>query len=302
MCCIMADKGVVSAKSVSLVLVSVILWALSFPILKVLLQDNSPMEVASVRMVITSVVAVSILIIIKGPSPTLGLLKREWLTLAIFGVLYWTVPNVFQNLGMAMMSPDSSATMAGILQCSGPILTIILAVIFLKERPTWKLGVGFAIAFTGSLLLVSDGLGDFSSSNFWGNTLLLASAFSYSLAGIIGKRALERIGSFDLVALSAPFGMIATLLIWPFVEQPNVNMTAIDWLLMAYLALLAGLFAVYLWFKVLEKAALTRLTLFVYLVPLVAGVTAVIFLGESVDPDTYIFGTLIIAGVVLAQL
>ena len=104
----MADKGVVSAKSVSLVLVSVILWALSFPILKVLLQDNSPMEVASVRMVITSVVAVSILIIIKGLSPTLGLLKREWLTLAIFGVLYWTVPNVFQNLGMAMMSPDSS--------------------------------------------------------------------------------------------------------------------------------------------------------------------------------------------------
>ncbi len=284
-----------------MVLVSVFLWAVSFPLLKFVLGQETPMTVAVLRMVLCSIAAVAIMVFMRGLDRFTTVVRENAVSLVFFGVLYWTIPNVFQNIGMTMMDQNTAATVSGILQCSGPILTIILAFLILKEKPTTRLLMGMGLAFVGSFLLVSDGLTDFFSNYFWGNLLLLLSAFSYSVAGIIGKRKLASIDSLELVLVSTPFGAAATLLSWPVIEKPSVGFSFQSWSIILFLALFSGLLAVFLWFRVMEKADLSRMTLFVYLVPVVSGIVAVVFFGEIIAPVTYLFGLIILSGVIIAQ-
>ncbi|HEQ79235.1 MAG TPA: DMT family transporter [Euryarchaeota archaeon] len=295
------QQGVTGAKSVSLVLISIILWAVSFPIIKIILAENPPMAVASLRMVIAAAVAILVMVATRGSKRLVTVVKENFVSLALFGILYQAIPNVFQNIGMSMMDVNTAATVSGVLQCSGPVLTIILAIVFLKERPTVKLVAGMIMALAGSVLMVSGGLSDFVSANFWGSLLLLASAFSYSVAGTIGKKKLSTIDSHELVLVSLPFGTMATLVAWPIIEEPVFVFSMKTWLLVGFLALFSGILAVFIWFKVMERVDLSRMTLFVYLIPVVSGAIAIIFLNERIPPSVYAFAMLILLGVIVAQ-
>ena len=73
------------------------------------------------------------------------------------------------------------------------------------------------------------------------------------------------------------------------------------WIIILLLALFPSFVASWFWYKVLISTELSKLSVFVYLMPVFAVLFSYIMIQEVVDVYTLFFAALIIGGVVIAQ-
>ncbi|MGL4252692.1 MAG: DMT family transporter [Fusobacteriaceae bacterium] len=107
---------------------------------------------------------------------------------------------------------------ATMLLCTGPIFTVILSSIFLKENFTLEKQVSLAITILGSVLLISEG--NFSGMNFsiMGILLGAASGLCYGIYPIIGKQSK---GSNPVFITVLGF-LVAALFLIPFISMGDM--------------------------------------------------------------------------------
>jgi drug/metabolite transporter (DMT)-like permease len=216
----------------------------------------------------------------------------------LLGLFIIFIPNVSQNIGMQYTTASTSS----IIQASAPIFTIILAFIFLKESKKMSKIFGSIIAMTGVILLVSGGRLEFGGTTY-GNVLILVSAVSYAISGIILKKGLMEIKPSHLLSFETFFGFIflvgATVLFGDF--QQILSFDLYTWFLIGILAVFASAIAAILYYVVLADTELSKLIVFLYLIPLFAVVFSYFMLGEVISIQVLLFAVLIIFGVALAQ-
>ncbi len=231
-----------------------------------------------------------------------SILKDKWKLFVAVGLTAVTLPQLFQNHGMLMVS----ASAASILQATSPVFGVALGILLLRESATPNKIAGVSIALAGAVLL-SMGDGAFSVGNgvFLGSFLIILSAFAYASSGFFMKIGLRE---HDPVTMTTLGIFVGTLFCIPFLFLPGEmawfvapTLGAAPLSIIIYLATLPTGLAMVLWFGALEKMELSRLMLFVYLIPVVATALSVAFFGEKVTPIMLASGALIISGVVLAQ-
>ncbi|HIJ16459.1 MAG TPA: DMT family transporter, partial [Thermoplasmata archaeon] len=88
-----------------------------------------------------------------------------------------------QNMGLE----HGTSSVASVIQSSGPVMTLLFAVIILKERITTLKGLGTLVAMTGTVMLVLSGGISLGDDGFVSNALILVSATSYGLAWVSAK-------------------------------------------------------------------------------------------------------------------
>jgi drug/metabolite transporter (DMT)-like permease len=199
----------------------------------------------------------------------------------------------------------TSASISSIIQTSGPIFTIILAIILLRESSDFKKVCGAIIALTGTILLILSRDRELSivGVTVYGNFLILLSSVSYAFASILTKKGLGRIKPLEMLGYSTFIGFIA-LTIAAIPERPLEvvkNLTLELWAIVFLLAVFPTFIACLLWYKVMISEEVSRLILFVYLMPVFAVLFSFILLGEIISPQTIIFAIMIIGGVALAE-
>ena len=289
--------------SISLILFSIILWALSFPLLKIGLKVIPPITFAALRFVITTVPFTILMIRKGGLNSLIEPLRKDWPMFFSFGILIVALPNIFQNIGMNLMPEGTAASVASIIQCSTPIFTIILALIFLHESFGFKKWFGAGLSLIGALLLITEGGTTFIGLNVLGNTLILLSAVCYSISGVIGKRALSKYEPLTLLAIGTLVGSVCLGATALFTEQVDavLDLSITMWSIVLFLGLMVGFIASLLWYMALKRMELSKLILFVYLIPVLAPIISYFMLGELISLQTILLGALIIGGVIIAQ-
>jgi drug/metabolite transporter (DMT)-like permease len=184
---------------------------------------------------------------------------------------------------------------------TNPFFVAILAHFLIKgDGLTPQKIAGLVIGFSGVLVLVLGGKGLGEVAGYWPLVLLLA-AIVWAVSSILVK--LFRFKDMLVAtAWQSFFGSLPLLLIgFTFESKPiEWNWSFIGWL--AYVALPATSFGWWAWNGILQRYSASRISVFLFLIPVCGVISGIVMLGESVSYSLLIGGALVAAGIVLVNM
>lgn len=233
--------------------------------------------------------------------------KRQWLMLllqALFGIFLF---RMFLLEGLLR----TSAGEAGILTGATPAITVILAIIVLKERAGIKSFAGILSTMGGILLvqgIISKGSG-FSAEHFWGNTLVLCAAASESLFNVLSRMNQIKVAQPEkepldpMVQTMIVSGMALVLCIIPSLfEEPVSSLMTLgirQWLALVWYGAIVTALAFICWYAGIRRRSAYAAAAFSGMMPFTALFLSVIVLGECAGWEQWLGGVLIVFGMLL---
>ncbi len=296
------DRSSVShPTNLAMVMATVVIWALAFPVIKIALEDVPPITMALVRFAIASAFFLALQFTVGGGMAAVRALDRRLLLLVIsFGVIQSAVTNIAQNIGFQW----TGAGVASIIQSVGPVFSMAFAIALLGERYTHLKLVGAVLAIVGTAGIVTGGGESLGGSTLVGNSLMVATAAAYAVGGTIAKYVLRWVDPMTLMAVGTPFSLVP-LAVGSALETDPIGALASAsvtfWASVVFLGLLATGVTMIMWYRVLALVELSKLVYFVYLIPVFSVVLSWAMLGETLTLVQVLFAAIIIAGVAVAQ-
>src|SRR5262249_19139204 len=251
-----------------------LIWSSAFAVSKIALADCPPLLLASARCLLAGAVVAA-----AALAGTQWRLARRDLT--IFAVL--GVANNALYLGLIGIGMGGvSAGLAALIASANPVLTALLASIFLGERLTWRKALGLLLGIGGVAIIVE--------SRLTGGESPIGVAF------VIGAL-LALVGGTILFKRLAPSGglwigngvqsLAGGLALAPFASTlESVGDVAPSGRLImafAFLVLLSSVVAYLLWFHLLTVAGATAASAYHFLMPPLGVFFGWLLLGEGLD-------------------
>ena len=199
----------------------------------------------------------------------------------------------------------TTAINSSIISATSPIITVLLAFIFLKNKLTIKQSAGVVISFIGVVLTITGASIDVitSFSINIGDILMLAAVFSWASYGIFSKMKGEGIPSIILTYYSF---LVCTIILIPFMiyERPWTFLLYIPikvYIAVLYMSVFPSVIGYLVQQMAIKQIGPSKATNFVNLVPVFSIILAVIILGETLEPIKLLTAGMIIAGVLICQ-
>jgi drug/metabolite transporter, DME family len=193
---------------------------------------------------------------------------------------------------------DCGVTVATLITiCVAPVIVVLLAALFLRERVTRKILLALGCALVGTALLTGAPSGNETfNSLFLGVLLSLISAATYALVILMGRVLSSRYLSLQVNAVAFTGGSL--LLLACSLATPLVFIYPTEgWLLLLYLGCIPTALA-YMLFQVgMRSTPATLTSILTFCEPLTAAILAWLFFGERLSP-LGILGALLLLGVI----
>jgi len=271
---------------------TVFFWASAFPAARYILQYYSPESIMLFRFTVAAVVLLGYCGVNKIPPPE----KRDLPLFLLAGFVGLFMYSWFSVTGISLVPAGISSFVIS----SAPIFTLILSIVFLKEKASGLIWVGVLVSLAGLAMISSTQMEGLQLNV--GILFLLVAAGCTSTFNIVQKRIVRKYTAIQSSAYS--FG-IAALLMWVFLptlvrEFPHAPMTAN--LLIVFLGLFPSAIAYFLWGFALSRAEKTiYVSSFIYLMPFFSSILAFLWLGEELPVLALLGGGIIIAGMVITN-
>ena len=219
-----------------------------------------------------------------------------YLLLAIFNVgLFYGL----QTLAVLLM-PSGTAAVVVYLQ---PVLVGFLSYPVLGEALSAAKIVGLLLGFSGVVVVSAGSLSGASSLGTpLGVALGVASAISWALGTVYFKRYAGRLPV--LWAVGGPFllGGVCITGVGLALEAPSaITWTGTFVASLLYASLVGTALAWVLWLGLIRAGEASRVSAYVFFVPLVAVVLGALFLGETVGPSLLVGAALVVSGIYLVN-
>jgi len=194
------------------------------------------------------------------------------------------------------------ATEIGLMMGLTPLMTVLLSIWLLRERPTWGALLGGLISILGLTILL--GQGDpsrlFTQGIHIGSVYMLLSAGTYALYSVLLKK-----WDLGLDNWSMLYGQVlcSLLFLTPFyllVDGQWPDGRAL-WLIL-YAGIPTSALSPWLWMQGIALLGASRTTIFMNLLPVMTAALAISWLGETLTSYHLIGGGMTLLGVLLAQL
>lgn len=279
-------------RDIGLGLIVVVLWGLNFIAIKLGLGNVPPLLLATIRFVVLCIPAMFFL-----PKPPIA-----WRWLIALGLTLNVGQFAFLFLGIKLGMP---AGLSSLIHQSQAFFTLLIAVIFIKERLHWNNIAGLIIAAGGMAVIASQQGSSMTAAGFW---ITLIGAASWGAGNVIMRRATQGVPPYSMLSLVVWAGAVAILplgLMSLIIEGLTAWQTAFHsttWTTIAsiiYLAYFASLIGYGLWGKLLSRYTAATVAPFALLVPIVGMSSAAIFLGESFSRWQMIGALFVMTGLVV---
>ncbi|MCD7898498.1 MAG: DMT family transporter [Bacteroides sp.] len=254
------------------ILAASVMWGLNAPIGKVVLNSFSALSVTTFRMV----GAAAAFWIFSFFLPKEHVSSKDLLRLffaALFGVLF--NQGLF-TFGLSLTSPID----ASIITTTAPIITMIVAAIYLKEPITHKKVLGIFIGALGALILIfsSQASSTSASSSILGDILCLLAQLSFAIYLTVFK---DLILKYSPITISKWIFIYASICIIPFsyrdISVIDFSAIPIDMILrIAYVVLVATFLAYICMMTGQRTLRPTIVSMYNYVQPIVASISTVI--------------------------
>jgi drug/metabolite transporter (DMT)-like permease len=276
-----------------LVVILGVIWGLAFVAIRTADFQLSPINLTILRWLIASAGFLAL-------APFFGRPKQPVKKQDVPRILVVSLASVAgYHLSLNYAETIVSAGLAGLLISLGPIFVVVLSALFLKEKIGKRLGLALAAAMTGAVILsLSAGL---NFQEVTGPLAVAFSAFMYSVFAVGSKPLVKEYGALPTAIWVALIGTAFTLplISLNFITQIQ-QLSTVTWLSVLYLALLSTVLANVILYLLIGNRSVSRLSIQLYIVPLVSLIGGIVLLGESVTILTVLGGIMMFTGVALA--
>jgi drug/metabolite transporter (DMT)-like permease len=269
------------------------IWGSTWLFIKLGLEDLPPITFAGIRFVISCAI---VFVLIRARNISLPGKSRDWLLLALTGVLSFSL-----NYGLVFWGEQYiSSGLAAVLQSTLPAFGLVIAHIHLPgERMTWAKVVGVVLGIVGVAVVFSNQLAIAGGKALAGCVALVLSAFFAAYSNVLVKAYGKNLEPAILAAVQMFFGLIPLLLVGLLLEG---NPLAFRWTPMAlvslfYLAVVGTVIAFLLYYWLVHNMDVTKSMLISLVTPVVAVLLGMVVLGEELSWRTIVGGLMIMAGI-----
>lgn len=278
-------------------LLSIFLWSGTYIAGKFAISELSTMNLMLFRYVTASIIMLPfIAMAMKGRIPG----KKDTLLIIATGIT-----GMFGNNVMFFMAIKYTSVMnASIIFATAPLLTAILASIFLDEPITGKRLIAIVVALIGVILLITGGnIETIRTMQFnRGDLYELGAALCAATFTIIATK----VTRYSPVVVIT-YGMITTTILTAitvtfmgsFSMQIIMNLSPLAWKSIAYLVVGASCIAYLMQQLSIKLIGPNRTAAFVNLSPAITMAMAAYFLGERISPIQCVSALIIVAGVAM---
>ena len=275
----------------------VVVWAGSFSVIKVLLDEGvAAGDIAIVRYAIAAPGFAFILWRARGLP---GLTRRDALRVAAAGLLVVVGYHLFLNVG----TKYTTSGIAALVVALAPGMTLLLASAVGLDRIRMRQILGLGAAFAGVAIVVAFGTGqDLALESAKGPLIVLGAPLAFALYNVILKPLL---GRHDLLALTAATSLVGIIGVLPLVRGSTVDAVAEasgkELALLAYLGVLATLLGYIGWNAGLRGLGPTRAVAYAYGISPLAVLMGAVFLDEPVTVWLTLGAALVVGGIATMQ-
>lgn len=261
-------------------------WALGFTVAKAALDEFPPLLLMSMRFFIAGLILIWFV-----PIPRHCLKDLFWISLVGSTIQYGLT---FTGLSMI------DASLGGIIVQLEVPFSVLLAVIFFRERPGLLRIIGMTISFIGVVLIAGrPGL----SSHLEGILLTASGALVWAVGQIMYKRISSQINGLTGIAwigvIAAPQMLIGSMIFETGQVDALLNASWVGWTSVIYLGLIMTVVGYGIWFTVLGRNPVSHVMPVLLMLPVFTVLFSVILLGERPSLEVLLGGVTILAGVSL---
>jgi drug/metabolite transporter (DMT)-like permease len=302
----------------ALLLLMSVIWGTNYSIVKFAFAEVDPQAFNAVRMAIASVVFLAIMALIRRvgarnahdtaadeddsiasifltPAP---ITRRDWLGLAGLGLVGHCLYQYFFIGGLARTSVANSS----LILAATPVVIALITALLGHDRVSRLHWIGAALSMLGIYAVIGRGM-TLDRSELDGDLMMFAAVCCWAAYTIGARQLMTRHSPVGVTGLSMAIG---TLLYVPL-ALPRVravgwsSLGAGTWLALVYSALFALCVAYTIWYAAVRQIGSARTSVYSNVVPLVAMMTAVAFLGEPLGPSKIVGAAAVLVGVAMTR-
>jgi len=224
---------------------------------------------------------------------------REWLGLIGLCVVG---QGLYQYCFISGLSQTSVANSA-LLIAATPVLIAITTGVFGQDPVGWRHWTGAALSVAGIYIVVGQAA-SIGGSSLRGDLTMSAAVVCWTVYTLGARPLMRRHSPVGVTGISM---LVGTLLYVSAVSSHlrSLNLATVSgvtWFTIVYSALFALCVAYTIWYAAVREIGSARTSIYSNLVPIVAMLTAVVFLGESLGPRKIIGAAAVLAGVALTRM
>ena len=285
---------------IGLAVLATFIWSGNFIVARAVNKEIPPISLNFYRWLIASIIIFPF---------AFKKFKAEWKTVKqSWHYLFWislTGIALFNTFVYVGAHYTSAINLALIGTTSSPIMSVLFARIFLKEKVGWMKFAGMLVCIIGVLFLLSKGNFrnlvhlQFGEGDLW----VLLAAFCFAIYNTMAKKKPVTISPVNFLFVIFSFG---TLLVLPFYVWELNHTPAVEWngkilLSILYLGLFASVICFLIWNMAIRKLGAGRTALFGNLIPIFSSIEAAIILHEEFTWVHITSMLIVFAGIIMAN-
>ena len=287
-------------------LLTACMWGINIPVVKDAISNLDPFLFNALRLIF-SVLALGTLVWLEGLFGERMPWRVPWRQVLVFAGL---AGFVYQIIFMLAITRTTAGNTALILSTM-PMWTAILSFLFYHERLPRVTWLGFAITFSGTIVVISSGGKlSYSAEHLYGNLFMLAAAMAWAGATVYSRPLMQTISplrlSFVSSVVTTPIHLLLLPLMMQFAtkEYPDWQTKLLEWQIVLAI-LFSGAFSTGLayatWNIGVQLVGGSHAAVYQNVVTLVAVLGGWLVLGEQILSAQIVGGILIIAGLLVMR-
>jgi len=280
-------------RAISMGLLFALIWSSAFTSARIIVADAPPLASLALRFLLSGLIGVTIA---RALGQSMRLSSEQWKATFVFGMC--------QNalyLGLNFYAMQTiEASVASIIASSMPLMVAVASWVIFKERlPVFGM-VGLILGIVGVAMIMATRIEAGVDST--GIALCLVAAIALTVATLSLRNTSSGGNLLMIVGLQMLVGSIILAVASIATETIAVNFNPPLIIAFIYTTLAPGLFATWVWFKLVERIGAVRAATFHFLNPFFGVAIAAVLLGEQLGLYD-IAGVVIIAiGILAVQL
>ncbi len=286
---------------IALALLAVIIWSGNFVIARDVIKQIPPISLNFYRWLLASILLAPFAW--RSTIASWPIIKKDLPYFFWISLLGISLFNSFVYIGAHY---TTAINMALIGTTSSPIIVVILARIFLKEKIYLAKAVGTLLCISGVLFLLSHGnLNNLLHLHFaQGDLWMLLAGLSFAIYNILVRKKPKELQPLPFLFIIFSLG---TLLMIPGFLWETSRSSPVVWDLhlagaVLFLGLGASVICFFIWNLAITKLGAGRTALFGNLIPIFSSLEAVAILNEKISYFHWVSFCLVVAGLVIANL
>jgi drug/metabolite transporter (DMT)-like permease len=282
-----------------------LIWGTNYALVKSVFRELDPQAFNALRMVLASAIMATtsrlarrsaLHDIFHTPAPVT---RDDWVRLAWLGLVGHCLYQYLFVGGLARTSVANGA----LIVSSTPIVITLFSSLSQHERPGLLHWAGTLLSLLGIYIVVGRGA-HVSGASMRGDLMLMGAVVCWAIYTMGARPLMERHSPVGVTALSM---LIGTMVYVP-IASPNLarvawaEVTTMAWLKLVYSAVFALCVSYTIWYAAVRQIGSARTSVYSNLLPIVAMITAFVWLHEPIGATKIAGASAVLAGVALARI